>query len=137
MPMKCVGWIEGTNNSAYVSYIQTWLQGSDYDIDKAYIMGQSFTENGLYIGWSSLFDYSSIKTLQASKTLPLPKGTVLEFVENPEVSIENELADIVATVDKASKIRKIGKLITKIDKNLGKYSYTTNSKEYENIQFFQ
>jgi hypothetical protein len=63
----------------------------------------------------------------------LPKGTVLEFVENPEVSIEDELADRVATVDKASKIRKIGKLITKIDKNLGKYSYTTNSKEYENI----
>jgi hypothetical protein len=39
MTMKCVGWTENTKNMAYVSHFQIYLQGSDYDIDKAYIMG--------------------------------------------------------------------------------------------------
>lgn len=30
MPMLCVGWTADTSNTAYVSYIQTYLQGSDY-----------------------------------------------------------------------------------------------------------
>lgn len=30
MPMVCVGWTQDTSNTAYVSYIQTYLQGSDY-----------------------------------------------------------------------------------------------------------
>jgi hypothetical protein len=30
MPMKCVAWTQGSNNTAYVSHIQTYLQGSDY-----------------------------------------------------------------------------------------------------------
>ena len=30
MPMICVGWTNDTSNTAYVSYIQTYLQGSDY-----------------------------------------------------------------------------------------------------------
>ena len=29
MPMTCVGWTADTSNTAYVSYIQTYLQGSD------------------------------------------------------------------------------------------------------------
>jgi hypothetical protein len=61
---------------AYVSHFQTYLQGSDYDIDKAYIMGQSYDEQATYIGWSNLFDYTSVRTLQASKTLPIPKGDI-------------------------------------------------------------
>jgi hypothetical protein len=28
--MKCVAWTQGSNNTAYVSHIQTYLQGSDY-----------------------------------------------------------------------------------------------------------
>lgn len=32
MPMKCVGWTSDTSNTAYVSYIQTYLQGSDYKL---------------------------------------------------------------------------------------------------------
>ena len=47
------------------------------DIDKAYIMGQSYDENAAYIGWSPLFNYNSVETLQASKTLPIPKHIVV------------------------------------------------------------
>lgn len=58
MTMKCVGWTENTKNMAYVSHFQIYLQGSDYDIDKAYIMGQSYDGNGNYIQWSPLFDFT-------------------------------------------------------------------------------
>jgi len=74
MSMKLVAWTQNSKNMAYVSHFQTYLQGSDYDIDKAYIMGQSYDNSASYIGWSTLFDYTSYATLQASKQLPVPKG---------------------------------------------------------------
>lgn len=73
MQMRCVGYTGTATNQCFVSHWQTWLQGSDYDIDKAYIMGHSFDDNGVYIGWSNLFDYSSLEALQASEQLPMPQ----------------------------------------------------------------
>jgi hypothetical protein len=90
MPMTCVGWTNDQSNTAYVSYIQTYLQGSDYDIDKAYVMGQSFTDDGEYIRWSNLFDFSSYETLAVSKTLPVPRGYTLKVVDE-RYDITNEL----------------------------------------------
>lgn len=134
MPMTCVGWTADTSNTAYVSYIQTYLQGSDYDIDKAYVMGQSFSDDGLYIGWSSLFDYSSEATIDASKQLPLPRGKKLIVVEGAEYSIESELNDIISSTG-AERIRKLANLIYKIDNNNGRYNYlaTSNVKQKERI----
>jgi hypothetical protein len=78
---------------AYVSHFQTYLQGSDYDIDKAYIMGQSYDEQATYIGWSNLFDYTSVKTLQASKTLPIPKGDI--WAQEAKTKLKEEGLDPV------------------------------------------
>ena len=36
-------------------------------------MGLSFDGNGRYVGWSSLFDYSSEEAIKASESLPMPK----------------------------------------------------------------
>jgi hypothetical protein len=74
--MLCVGYTGTSTNQCFVSHWQTWLQGSDYDIDKAYIMGHSFDDNGVYIGWSNMFKYSSVEALKASEQLPMPDGTV-------------------------------------------------------------
>ena len=63
MSMKLIAWTKNSKNMAYVSHFQTYLQGSDYDIDKAYIMGQSYNNSANYIGWSTLFDYTSYETL--------------------------------------------------------------------------
>lgn len=76
MYMKAVGFTGVHTNQAYVSHFQTYLQGSDYDIDKSYMLGHEFDDNGIYLGWSSLFDYSSIDSLHASENLPFPKGRV-------------------------------------------------------------
>ena len=37
-------------------------------------MGLSFDGNGRYVGWSNLFDYSSLETILASEKLPMPQG---------------------------------------------------------------
>jgi len=74
MSMKVVGFTESTENRAYVSHFQAYLQGSDYDIDKVYLMGSEFTEDGKYIGWSPLFNYFSIKTLEKSQEFPMPNS---------------------------------------------------------------
>lgn len=122
MPMKCVGWTGDSNNTAYVSYIQTFLQGSDYDIDKAYIMGQSF-DDGIYIGWSNFFDNSTLETLQASKTLPIPRELGYKFSIGENFNIDKDLEIIINTKNKAEKIKLIGSLIRKINSNKGNYNY--------------
>lgn len=130
MPMVCVGWTADTSNTAYVSYIQTYLQGSDYDIDKAYVMGQSFSDDGMYIGWSPLFDYSSEQMVDASKTLPLPRGNKLIVVEGEQYSIENELNSILASSG-PERLRKVANLIYKIDNNNGRYNYIAGANADE------
>ena len=60
-----------------------------YDIDKAYVMGLCFDNNGKYLGWSNLFDYSNEKTLEASEKLPMPKGVQYNRVSNKEQSLQN------------------------------------------------
>ena len=72
MQMQLMGFTQSSKNICYVSHWQTYLQGSDYDIDKAYIMGLEFTDDGMYEGWSNLFDYSSEATLRSSEDLPIP-----------------------------------------------------------------
>ena len=46
------------------------------------MLGHEFDDNGIYLGWSSLFDYSSIDSLHASENLPYPKGRVYSRSDN-------------------------------------------------------
>ena len=70
MKMTCVGFTQSPKNEAYVSHFQTYLQGSDYDYDKAYTLGYSISNSGTFAGWSNMFDYYSINTLNESLKLP-------------------------------------------------------------------
>lgn len=98
MTMKCVGWTENTKNMAYVSHFQTYLQGSDYDIDKAYIMGQSYDGNGTYIQWSPLFDFTDATTLSISKQLPVPEKLELIKIDGG-IDVTEELTNILDNTD--------------------------------------
>ena len=72
MKMKSVGFTNSETNECYVSHIQLFLQGSDFDYDKAYTLGFSISNSGKFVGWSNLFDYSSLETLNKSLELPIP-----------------------------------------------------------------
>lgn len=93
MQMHCVGFTGVSTNQCFVSHWQTWLQGSDYDIDKAYIMGLSFDSNGRYVGWSNLFNYSSKSALKASEDLPMPRK-IKYTVSQDGVNIDSFISQI-------------------------------------------
>lgn len=82
MKMKAVAFTSSDKNVVNVSHWQTWLQGSDYDIDKAYIMGYEFDTNGQYVGWSPYFNYSTIESLKASEKIPTPNGRLYMYDAN-------------------------------------------------------
>lgn len=132
MTMKCVGWTENTKNMAYVSHFQIYLQGSDYDIDKAYIMGQSYDGNGNYIQWSPLFDFTSVETLTISKQLPTPEKVVLTKSDDG-IDITTELETILNSSDaklepinyeaRIEKLKALVSVIKKINKSRGLINY--------------
>lgn len=97
MAMKIVGFVDSDVNTAYVSTLQTYLQGSDYDIDAVSLSMFAFDQNGKFVKWSDLFDMSSMDMLKASMTLPLPTGKY--FTEDDVKYDENgvNLIDYVAT----------------------------------------
>ena len=93
MKMKAVAFNDSDKNVVHVSHWQTWLQGSDYDIDKAYIMGYDFDTSGHYVGWSPYFNYSSIESLKASEMIPTPNGKLYMYSAGPDsVDITNYIA---------------------------------------------
>lgn len=130
MQMRAVALTQSSKNIAYVSHWQTWLQGSDYDIDKAYIMGYEFDDNGKYVGWSDLFDYSSIEGLRASEYLPIPDNVIYEKRDDG-FDITEQITNIASKSTKAEKIRAYADLLTKLQ-DVGykqvkgnKYTYVT------------
>ena len=77
------------------------------DIDKAYIMGQSYDDNAIYIGWSPYFNYDSLETLQASKTLPIPKGIKITLSIGKKATFEEVVEKKFSEVKLASEYPEI------------------------------
>ena len=113
MQMRCVGFTGTDTNQCFVSHWQTWLQGSDYDIDKAYIMGHSFDDNGVYIGWSNLFNYSSLEALKASEQLPMPSGR--RYNLNKDGYDLTQYEELYNTADDVDKIKLITKILNELN----------------------
>lgn len=97
------------------------------DIDKAYIMGQSYDDNAHYIKWSPLFNYNSVETLQASKTLPIPKGIKIEkgdydisnLINDLDAQNISEVLDDVANKASAKFIRQLANIIRVVELHPG------------------
>lgn len=134
MKQLCVGFTGANLNHCYVSHFQTWLQGSDYDIDKSFLMGFSFDANGRYIGWSSLFDYSTVETINASEYLPIPRGG--NFVNSDTgINIDEDIQSILS-VNGAERVREYAKLIKKLyNSNRYDVTWTVNGGDevFENL----
>lgn len=74
MNMKVAMFTESETNICYVPVEQIWYQGSDFDIDKAFMLGASISNQGLYYNWSPLFNFNSQELLSISHDLPFPTG---------------------------------------------------------------
>ena len=122
MKMRTVGFTQINNNRIYVSHFQAWLQGADYDVDKAYVMGFNFDDNGQFIGWSDLFDYSSNEALESSCSLPVPRNS--KWVKtNNGINIERYAEEAQRAYDSDNVILR-NALINKVLDNI---DYSPNS----------
>ena len=54
--LKVVGYTNDTTGKVYVPKVQTWLQGSDYDIDKLYMLSFSINSDGTLPSFSRLLN---------------------------------------------------------------------------------
>lgn len=104
MKMKVVAFTERATNTIMVSHYQLWLQGSDYDIDKAYVMSYEISKNGKILGWSPFFNLTSGTKTKLSFELPAPtmKDNQIDLVQG-KVDITEELKAIDAHLKEVSK----------------------------------
>lgn len=84
MNMKVAMFTESETNICYVAVEQIWYQGSDFDIDKAYMLGASISNQGIYYSWSPLFNYLNEEILNIAHDLPFPSGKRFFNTEDPE-----------------------------------------------------
>ena len=102
MPMRVVAFDNPNINTAYVSVMQFYLQGSDLDIDAVSLLAYSFSDDGRFLDWSPDFDMSSSDMLEVSMGLPFPTGNNLETViysEGEHVNISDRQALITDNED--------------------------------------
>lgn len=87
-------------------------------------MGLSFDGNGRYVGWSNLFDYSSLETIKASEYLPMPKKKVYE-VTSTGANIDSFIVNILGTTDAVTRINGYVELLNYLnDNNITQITYT-------------
>lgn len=125
-------------------------------------MGLSFDSNGKYLGWSSLFNYDSIETLNASEELPYPNKVKYVKIDNDsreklnkelENAINNneDTAQIKYQIEKLSDTVNIDNDITEIENTqdevqriklyakllnkLNKHIYKIENQLYVNVSF--
>ena len=91
MAMKIVGFTDKDVNRAYVPIKKNYLDGSDFDIDKIYMMGFSVNKNGKFQTWSDYFDFDHFeKSLEMPFPDGLPKETkFIELFEDGKYTGEN------------------------------------------------
>ena len=95
MSMQTVAYTQENLNNVYVSHWQLWLQGSDFDIDKLFMMMYGF-RNGMIIGWSPFFTAKSNALLEKSLQLPIPINLHYKSTNKPFNKIDTLLIDDVS-----------------------------------------
>lgn len=84
MPMTIVAFDKSGNNSCYVSDMQVWLQGSDFDGDKTNFQEYDLDQRGRFVGWSPLFRLDNI-----NESLRIPFPTSRGIVKISEFENDN------------------------------------------------
>lgn len=100
MKMKVVGFLDTDKNEIQVSHFQTWIQGSDYDIDKAYTMALTFKKNGELWQWSPFASTADRRDFERSLKIPVPSGKFVERSKSSKVNVSDIIDRILQNWDK-------------------------------------
>lgn len=105
MGLQLVGFTNSDTAEVYVPASQTWLQGSDYDIDKLYILGFEINKNGKLQTFSKLqnltTDYdrfmmlskpNGIKYNESDYGYPITSNDI-EAINNKDYSVISKIID--------------------------------------------
>jgi hypothetical protein len=87
MAMKIVGFIEKDTNRIYMPIKKNWIDGSDFDIDKSYMMGFSVNKNGKIYSWTNYFDYNHT---EKSLEMPISNGKGKQIGDNFDVDLSKD-----------------------------------------------
>lgn len=84
------------------------------------MMSYSFDQNGRFIGWSKMFNYSSPEMLQKSLLLPVPKGYTFDTHSKNGENINEDLAEIAQLKNTNSPLylEKMAKLLIELEKQV-------------------
>ena len=112
MPMECVGYLDADYNEEMASIEMTYIQGSDYDIDKDYITEYFIDDTGFVGDGSKLQQYSAFK--DRVETLPPPNGNLkaknVKYAKSADINnwdiTESDEKHHVISVDDAREIVK-------------------------------
>lgn len=96
-------------------------------------MGQSYDSNAIYIGWSPYFNYETLATLQASKTIPSGQNlTVTDGGTNNVTALVDAIDfDHLTTTIDASMVLRFAKLVKKIHENPKLYYGGNNIENFQ------
>ena len=96
-------------------------------------MGQSYDSNAIYIGWSPYFNYETLATLQASKTIPSGQNlTVTDGGTNNVTALIDTIDfDHLTTTTDASMVLRFAKLVKKIHENPKIYYGGNNIENFQ------
>lgn len=126
--MKVVGYTNSRYNEVYMPAEITWLQGSDYDIDKLYLMGYELSSKGSLINFSKLtYQCRSIENINQVMSLPKPNG--VEYYVTGTNSIAYQVSKDV--VDDVINFRDLSKLKDCLLRSNGPISFTPDVSKQE------
>lgn len=96
-------------------------------------MGQSYDSNATYIGWSPYFNYETLATLQASKTIPSGQNlTITDDGDNNVTALVDSIDfDNLTTTTDVAMIKRFAQLVKEAHKNPNLYYAGTNQDNFE------
>ena len=119
--LKIVAFTDSETNDIYVNRHQTYLEGSDYDIDKSFMMSYEVGEDGLIESGSRLSKFIGV---ERAFYLNLPTGKLFTLKKDGAIISENDVVEIVrGNVDVINRILsgsrdiRFAEPVTKRDKN--------------------
>lgn len=77
MAMEVVGFVDDDINAVILPTMKNWLDGSDFDIDKTYMMGFGVDENGFLYKFNDFFN--EVNPEESYLKLPVPEGKPVDF----------------------------------------------------------
>ena len=136
MDLEVIDFIDSDINQVYVPRQLTWFQGSDFDIDKLYLLGFEVDNFGMVYTQTDLYKYSEKFNFDYKDLLLLPMATGKDWEYLRKNGNNINQVDITGLIDKYN--RNYYKVIKEILDNPNKYRngfYTSdvNSNNHKNF----